>query len=140
MKTSKKIQKTIRTRRIFSEELKRQVVKDIESGRVSISQAALEVGVTVTNVYRWVYRYSRYLKRGKTIVVEDQSESYKSKQLEQRIRDLEAALGRKQMELDLLSKVIELANAEYQTDLKKNLSNQPCSGSDPQKGKSTDTK
>ena len=75
MKTSKKIQKTIRTRRIFSEELKRQVVKDIESGRVSISQAALEVGVTVTNVYRWVYRYSRYLKRGKTIVVEDQSES-----------------------------------------------------------------
>jgi hypothetical protein len=72
--------------------------------------------------------------------VEDQSESYKSKQLEQRIRDLEATLGRKQMELDLLSKVIELANAEYQTDLKKNLSNQLCSGSDPQKGKSTDTK
>jgi len=32
---------------------------------------------------------------------------------------LEAALGRKQMELDLLNKIIDLANEEYKTDFKK---------------------
>lgn len=131
---------SLRTQRVFSEEVKRQTVKDIESGVVSVSKAALELGATTTSIYRWIYQYSRYLKRGKILVVEEQSESYKSKELEQRIRDLEAALGRKQMELDLLSKVIELANEEFQTDLKKNLLNKPYSGSDPQKGKSTDTK
>ncbi len=130
----------IRPRRVFSEELKRQTVKDIESGVASVSKVAQELGVTITSVYRWIYQYSRYLKRGKILVVEEQSESYKSKELEQRIRELEAALGRKQMELDLLSKVIELANEEFQTDLKKNLLNQPYSGSDPQKDKSTGTK
>ena len=131
---------SIQTRRIFSLELKRQTVKDIESGVASVSKVSQELGVTTTTVYRWIYQYSRYLKRGKILVVEEQSESYKSKELEQRIRELEAALGRKQLELDLLSKVIELANEEFQTDLKKNLLNQPYSGSDPQKGKSTDTK
>jgi transposase len=140
MKKQLNPKRALRTQRVFSEELKRQTVKDIESGVVSVSKAALELGSTTTSIYRWIYQYSRYLKRGKILVVEEQSESYKSKELEQRIRDLEAALGRKQMELDILSKVIELANEEFQTDLKKNLLNQSYSGSDPQKGKSTDTK
>lgn len=59
----------IRPRRVFSEELKRQTVKDIESGVASVSKAAQELGVTITSVYRWIYQYSRYLKRGKILVV-----------------------------------------------------------------------
>ena len=50
------------------------------------------------------------------MVVEDQSEAYRSQELEKRIKDLEAALGRKQMEVDFLSKIIDLANQEYKTD------------------------
>ncbi len=74
------------------------------------------------------------------MVVEDKSEAYKSKELEIKIRDLEAALGRKQMEIDLLNKVIDIANQEFKTDLKKNLSSPPSYGSEPPKGLNTDTK
>jgi transcription initiation factor TFIIIB Brf1 subunit/transcription initiation factor TFIIB len=67
------------------------------------------------------------------MVVEDQSEAYRSQELEKRIKELEAALGRKQMELDLLEKVIELAGKEYKTDLKKNLLKNRSSGSEKAK-------
>ena len=42
--------------------------------------------------------------------------------------------------IDLLNKVIDLANQEFSTDLKKNLSPVPLSGSEPTKGLNTDTK
>ncbi|NCA84550.1 MAG: hypothetical protein EOM83_03140 [Clostridia bacterium] len=51
--------------------------------------------------------------------MKNQSEQYKRKELEQKIKEVEVALGRKQMEIDLLNKVIDLANEEYHTDLKK---------------------
>ena len=86
------------------------------------------------------YLYSRYLEKNRILVVEEKSEAYRSKELEVRIKDLEAALGRKQMEIDLLNKVIDLANQEFETDLKKNLSPPPLSGSEPTKGSHTHTK
>jgi uncharacterized coiled-coil protein SlyX len=54
-------------------------------------------------------------------VVEDKSEAYRSNELQKRIKELEAALGRKQMEIDLLNKVLELAGKEQNIDLKKNF-------------------
>ena len=74
------------------------------------------------------------------MVVEDKSEAYRSQELERRIKDLEAALGRKQMEVDLLSKIIDLANEEFKTDLKKNLSKEPSSASDSKNAPPTNTK
>jgi hypothetical protein len=74
------------------------------------------------------------------MVVEDKSEAYRSQELERRIKDLEAALGRKQMEVDLLSKIIDLANEEFKTDLKKNLSKEPSSDSESKNEPPTTTK
>jgi hypothetical protein len=74
------------------------------------------------------------------MVVEDKSEAYRSKELERRLKEAEAALGRKQMEIDFLNKLIEFANEEFKTDLKKNLLNGPSPGSKSTKGKSTGTK
>lgn len=126
--------------RIFSLELRKRTVKDIEMGKCSISQASRELGCSLQTVYRWVYLYSRYLKKGNILVMEEKSEAYRSRELERRIKDLEAALGRKQMEIDLLNKVIDLANQEFETDLKKNLSSPPFSGSELTKGSGTGTK
>lgn len=131
---------TLLPRRVFSEQVRRQIVHDIEAGTCSVIQASREVSVSPQSIYKWINRYSRYLKSNKTLVVEEKSESYRSKQLEARVKELEAALGRKQMEIDLLNKVIDLASEEYQTDLKKNLSSRPSSGSGEAKGKNTDTK
>ncbi|MFN8165880.1 MAG: hypothetical protein U0X76_07995 [Bacteroidia bacterium] len=68
------------------------------------------------------------------MVVEDNSEAYKSRELEKKIKELEAIIGRKQMEIDLLNRIIDFGNTEYKTDLKKNLSKNRSNGSDSSKG------
>jgi transposase len=106
--------------RIFSEGIRKQTVRDIETGKCTVTQAYRELGVCEATIYKWINKYSRYLIKNRKMVVEDQSEAYRSKELELRIKELEAALGRKQMEIDILNKVIDLADQEYKTDLKKN--------------------
>lgn len=141
MKKQNSIKKlSLRQQRTFSPDIKRQVVKDIESGKCTVLEASRELQVCHQTIYSWIYRYSRYLHKNKRLVVEEKSEAYRTKELENRIRELEAALGRKQMELDLLNKVIELANEEYQTDLKKNILKRPLSGSESTKDSSIDIK
>jgi len=120
--------KSLRPVRQFSEGVKRQTVKDIEQGKCTVLQASRELVVSIQSVYRWVYKYSGYLQKNKKLVVEDKSESYQTKLLEAKLREAEAALGRKQMELDLLNKLIELAGAELHIDLKKNFSSLVSNG------------
>jgi len=131
---------TLRQVRIFSEQVKRELVKDIESGKCSVSQASKELSVSITSVYRWIGRYSRYLQNNKRLVVEDKSEAYQSEQLRKKILELEAALGRKQMELDLINKVVDLASEEYKTDLKKSFLKTVLSGSGSPKDQDISTK
>jgi transposase len=140
MKTEKQGKFYVRTHRIFSTEIKKQSVKDIETGKCTVRQLSAELCVSESSIYNWIYRYSRYLKKQKTMVVEDQSESYRSKELEKRIKELEAALGRKQMELDFLNKMIEIADDEFKINIKKKSAKKPSSGSGSTKGKSTNTK
>ena len=123
----------LRQPRVFSEAIRKATVRDIESGKCSVIQASKELGVSAQSVYRWIYRFSRHLIKNRIMVVEDKSEAYRSQNLEQRIKELEAALGRKQIEVELLNQIIELANEEYKTDLKKNLSKDPSKGSDTKK-------
>lgn len=105
--------------RRFSEEIQRQTVSDIESGNCSVTQAGRELGVSVQSIYKWIYKYSRYLVKNKVMVIENQSEGYRTKELEAKIKELEAALGRKTIENAYLEKIIDLANEDLGTDLKK---------------------
>lgn len=130
---------SIRSVRIFSEAIKRKVVEDIEGGRTSVLKASRELGVIPQTVYNWLNRYSRHLQSSQRIVVEMESEAYKTKELEKRILELEAALGRKQMEVDFLNKMIEISKAELGVDIKKKFSTPPFTGSGDA-GKSTPTK
>jgi transposase len=124
---------TLRQRRVFSEAIKRRVVKDIEVRHISVLKAAREYDVSFQAVYGWLKKYSRHLKPTKTIVIQMESESYKTKELEKRIKELEAALGRKQLEIDFLNKMIELGGEELGIDLKKKFSTPPFNGSDSTK-------
>ena len=120
---------SLRQLRFFSEQVKRGVVNDIENGKCSVSQASKELSVSSTSIYNWIERYSRYLQHNKRLVVEDKSEAYQTEQLRKRILELEAALGRKQMELDLINKVVDMASDEYKTDLKKSFLKAALNGS-----------
>ena len=136
------MQKTVRTRvrRIFSLEVRKSTVKDIEKGKCTVLQAARELGTSVITIYRWLNKYSRYSQSNKVIVVEHKSEGYRSRELEKKISELEAALGRKQLEVEYLNKLIELANKEFKTDIKKNSDTPPLKNSDRKKGSGTGTK
>ena len=85
---------SLRQTRIFSEQVKRDLVKDIESGKCSVSQASKELNVHVSSVYKWIGKYSRYLQNNKRLVVEDKSEAYQTEHLRRKILELEAALGK----------------------------------------------
>jgi hypothetical protein len=63
------------------------------------------------------------------------SEQYRSKELEKKVAELEAALGRKQMEIDYLNKLIEIAGQDIGIDLKKNISMPASIGTGKTKGK-----
>ena len=61
-------------------------------------------------------------------MVELNSEGYRSKELEKKVKELEAVVGRKQMEIDFLDKLIEVANDELDIDIKKKLYTKPSTG------------
>lgn len=115
---------SLRTQRTFSEELRKELVLQIESGRITAAQVTREYGVSTSSVYNWLYKYSRNLKKGTRLVMEKDSVSKTITELQQQIRELEAALGRKSLESDLYKTIVDLASKEYKTDLKKNFGDQ----------------
>lgn len=110
--------------RFFSLDLKKYIVKQIESGGFSITQASREYEVSITTIYKWLYKYSINLKKGTRIVVEKDSVEKNVAQLKRQIKELEAALGRKSLQSDLYEIMIDLASKELKTDIKKNFGEQ----------------
>lgn len=110
----------IRQRRIFSEEFKREKVQEISSGLCSIKSFCNLWGVSSVTVYRWLYRYSPEHKKGTTMVIQKDSEAQKTAELLGKVASLEQRLGQKQMQIDYLEKLIEIASKDAGVDLKKN--------------------
>lgn len=126
---------SLKPRRIFSDKLKKKIVKDIEQSKVSVLGVCREYEVSNVAVYRWLKKYSAYLHPSTTLVMQIDSEQYKSKELEKKVAELEAALGRKQMEIDYLNKLIEIAGQDLGMDIKKNTSMGASAGTNKIKSK-----
>lgn len=116
---SRKVSPT-KIRRTFSEELKRKIVKELESGKVRISELCRAYDISDTSIYNWVKKYSPYNQRGEQIVVESKSETLRVLELSKKTSELERLIGQKQITIEYLEKVISLANKELGVDLKKN--------------------
>ncbi len=125
--------------RYFSEDFKKKRVRELENNLVSISDICKTYHVSRTSVYRWIYKYSSMAKKEVKQVVEAKSDTKKIQLLEERIKELERALGQKQMLIDIKDKMIEIAEDTYDIDIKKKLVSKASSGSSTT-GKSTDTK
>lgn len=121
--------KYLRQRRTFSPTLRKEVVRLIESGKLSVTGAAREYQVSTTSIYHWIHRYSTYNKKGAVLVVDKDSQTEKLKQMQQKIAQLEQAVGHKQMQIDYYEKFIELASEEVGQDLKKKYDSAASSGS-----------
>lgn len=118
----------IRERRIFSDELKKKIVKDLVSKRATIRSVMTEHQVSSNTVYRWLYKYSSHHERKCTLVVQMESEELKNSELCKRIAELERVVGQKQLEIDFLNKLLEIGSGELGFDLKKSFSPPPLNG------------
>lgn len=121
--------KYLRQRRTFSPTLRKQIVRLIESGNLNVASASREYQVSSSSIYRWIYRYSTYNKKGAVLVVDNDSQSEKIRRLQQRIAELEQAVGHKQMQIDYYQKFIDLASEEVGQDIKKKYGCAASSGS-----------
>ena len=107
--------------RYFSEEVKRLIVAEIKNGNLTISEAARKYEVTRTSIYKWLDLYDPDYERPLKVVVEHQSDSVENKKLKAELAEAYHLIGTMQAKTVFLDKVIELADAHYETDLKKNF-------------------
>ena len=117
-----------RQNRYFSEDFKRKKVREIERNISSISEIYREYQVSRTSIYKWIYKYSNMRKRGVKQVVEARSDTRKIQQLKEQMKELERVIGQKQLLIDFQQKAIELAEKEYNIDIKKKFGGKPFSG------------
>jgi len=95
----------------YSMAFKQQVVRDLESGRfVSILAAQEHYGICGNGTIQdWLKRYGKQHLCARVIKVETPDEKDQMRQLKQRIKQLEQALGRTQAENVLNQEFLKLA-------------------------------
>ncbi|MGB0879220.1 MAG: transposase [Polaribacter sp.] len=118
--------KQLKKSRVYSKEFKLEMVKDFESGRFSVLQLEKLHGVNNVSIYRWIHKFSTFNEKGTRIVEMKQSSDTKLKEFAQKVKDLEQIVGKKQIQIDYLEKMIAIAKEDFNIDLKKN-SNTPQS-------------
>lgn len=121
--------KQLKKSRIYSEEFKRELVSDFESGRFSVLQLERLHGVNNVSIYKWIHKFSTFNEKGSRVVEMKNSSSAKLKQMEARIKELESVVGRKQIKIDYLEKIIDVASDDLNIDIKKNSNTPPSAGS-----------
>lgn len=132
MKVSKQ---SIRKKRDYSEDFRKRIVDDFESGKFSVKELTKLHGLAPNNIYRWIYKYSTFNKKGYRVVEVKDSSDKKLKELEKRIKELEGVVGRKQIMIDYLEQMMEVAKEELDIDIKKNFSTPPSGSSAKSKRK-----
>jgi transposase-like protein len=118
-----------RKKRIFSEDFKRQKVREIELKQTSVSEVSKVYQVRPNNVYKWIDKYSNKQKKGLRLIVEMESDTKKLIALQAKIAELERLVGQKQVIIEFQNKMIEIAEQEYQIDIKKKFDSKPSSSS-----------
>jgi transposase-like protein len=125
-----------RFNRHFSDEFKKKKIRELERNITSIPDICKTYAVSRTAVYKWIYKYSVMAKKQVKQVVEAKSDTQKIKALEERIKELERIVGQKQLLIEFKDKMIEIAEATYNVDIKKKVGSRLSSGT-TSTGKST---
>lgn len=114
--------KKIRKKRNFSEDFKKELVNCFEKGEFSVPQLEKLYGISNASIYKWIYKYSELNERGAIVVEMKESSTKKLKELSNKVEELERIVGQKQIKIDFLEKMIEIAEHELEIDIKKKQS------------------
>lgn len=115
--------------RYFSEEFKIKKVREIERNLSTIKEVTKEYCVSATSVYRWIYKFSAMRKKGVKQIVEAKSDTRRLGVMKDEIKEMHQLVGQKQIEIEFLKKMIELAELEYGIDIKKKFGSKRYDGS-----------
>jgi|SRR5699024_1069447 len=127
--------RSIRKQRRYSVEFKKKLVADFESGKYSVPQLERLHGISNSTIYNWIYKFSTFNEKGFRVVEMKDSSYKKMKELEARIKELEQTVGRKQIMIDYLEKMMDIAKEELDIDIKKNFATPRSPGSGKTKKK-----
>ena len=126
--------KLIRKQRNYSEAFKKSLVREYESGKYSVLQLEKLHGVSNVSIYQWIYKFSTFNQQGYRVIEMKKSSSARVKELENRVKELERVVGQKQIMIDYMEKMMEIAKEELGVDVKKNFNTPQSPGSvKPQK-------
>ena len=115
---SKKPSKVVRH---FSVEFKKQIIAQLDAKLLTISDIVRQYEVSAVSVCRWRQQYSKHYQKPTRLVIEMESEALKTKTLLERNAELERIIGQKQLKIDYLEKLIEIASEDLKIDLKKSI-------------------
>ena len=139
LKEFEKLTTKERLHRYFSDDFKRKKVSEIDRNLTTITEVCREYQVSNQSVYKWIYKFSRMRKKSERQIVESKSDTKKILALKEKIKELERLVGQKQIQIDFLDKLIDLAEENTGVEIKKKGSSRRSDGSGPTK-KSTPTK
>lgn len=117
-----------RQKRHFSENFKKEKVKEVKLGYTTVTEISKQYQVSRTNVYRWISKFGSMKNEKKRLVVECDSDTKQLLELKKKVADLERIIGQKQVLIDFKDKMIELAEEEYGVDIKKKYSTLQSAG------------
>jgi transposase-like protein len=115
----KAIQRTIKR---YSTSFKQKVISEIESGKLTKSEARrLYVIGSDSSIQKWIKQLGKLHLLNKVVRIELKDEVSRLKQLEKEKKDLESALAQAHLKLIVYESIIEVAEEELGVELKKNL-------------------
>ncbi len=114
-----------RQKRHFSDNFKKEKVKEIEIGLSRVADICKQYEVSNTNIYRWIAKFGSMKQKEERIIVESQSDTKELLSLKKKIAELERIIGQKQILIDFKDKMIEIAEETYNVDIKKKFSTKP---------------
>ena len=113
------VQRTIKR---YSLSFKQKVIGEIESGKLTKSEARRLYGIgSDTSIQKWIKQLGKLHLLNKIVLIELKDEVSKLKQLEKEKKELESALAQAHLKLITYESIIEVAEEELGIDIKKNL-------------------
>jgi transposase len=119
----------LRKQRRYSDEFKKEIVSLFEKGKFSVSQLEKLYGIGNPTIYNWIYKFSTFNEKGIRIIEMKESSTTKLSELEKKVKELEQIVGQKQIKIDYLEKMIDIAKDELNVDIKKNFNTSQSTGS-----------
>lgn len=107
----------MKTRRTFSDAFKKEKVKLLETGKITVGELSALYEVSRTSIYRWLGKYGS--DTTESIVVQKKSEASKNFELLKQIGSLEQLIGKMQVQLHYFESIIECGSELLGEDLKK---------------------